>query len=618
MQSSMLSPRRIRDLLIRISLLLLAATVAGCAADDDLFPVDFKQPETAVAYDVALTGSPSKEVTELVEQSLATYRFRDKGAASLAFLRRRVESDVPTLLKILRSRGYYSSSAEAKVEETGPGTALVTIAAAPGQPYMLTRHDFVVEPSGTIAPPALDAAALGSPVGGQAQSAAIAAAEGAGVAKLRRTGFPYAEFLRRSGLADPVAATLEVDSTVSAGPAYTFGAVKFEGLKTVDEAYLLSYLPWEAGQTYDSDALDEFQRRLFATELFAAAAVRPPEAPPRGAVEPAPLPVTVTLEEGPRHRIAGSLRYDTDLGPTARASFEHRNLFGANERLLVQAEGGLFEQSFGLGLRKPQFLRPGQDLLTDLTLSRTDDDAFDALSAIGFAGLERQVTDHWRGGLGALTEASQIEDDGDDSTVYLLGAPFFAAYDGSNDLLDPTRGARLRLEATPFVGTQDNADTEFLTLNAVGSIYQPLDDSRGYVLAARGRVASILASDLDSVPATRRLYSGGGGSVRGYAEDFVGPLDDDNDPIGGRSAIEAGIELRARLYGDIGGVIFAEAGSVSTQGFPDFADGVQAAAGLGLRYYSPAGPIRIDFAVPVNPRSADDAFQVYFSIGQAF
>jgi translocation and assembly module TamA len=228
------------------------------------------------------------------------------------------------------------------------------------------------------------------------------------------------------------------------------------------------------------------------------------------------------------------------------------------------------------------------------------------------------VTDHWRGGLGALTEASQIEDDGDDSTVYLLGAPFFAAYDGSNDLLDPTRGARLRLEATPFVGTQDNADTEFLTLNAVGSIYQPLDDSRGYVLAARGRVASILASDLDSVPATRRLYSGGGGSVRGYAEDFVGPLDDDNDPIGGRSAIEAGIELRARLYGDIGGVIFAEAGSVSTQGFPDFADGVQAAAGLGLRYYSPAGPIRIDFAVPVNPRSADDAFQVYFSIGQAF
>jgi translocation and assembly module TamA len=171
---------------------------------------------------------------------------------------------------------------------------------------------------------------------------------------------------------------------------------------------------------------------------------------------------------------------------------------------------------------------------------------------------------------------------------------------------------------TPFVGVNDGTDTEFLTLDATGSVYQGLDDDRKFVIAARGRIASILSRDLDSIPATRRLYSGGSGSVRGFAEDFVGALDDCNDPVGGRSAVEAGVELRARLYGDIGGVAFVDAGSVSTQMFPDFADGVQTAAGLGLRYHSPAGPIRLDFAVPVNGRSADDAFQVYFSIGQAF
>jgi len=119
------------------------------------------------------------------------------------------------------------------------------------------------------------------------------------------------------------------------------------------------------------------------------------------------------------------------------------------------------------------------------------------------------------------------------------------------------------------------------------------------------------------VPPTKRLYSGGGGSVRGYAQDYIGPLDHGN-PRGGRSVLEAGVELRARLFGDIGGAIFTEAGSVSTETYPDFEDGIQTAAGLGLRYYSPAGPIRVDVAFPINPRSQDDAFQVYFSIGQAF
>jgi translocation and assembly module TamA len=131
-------------------------------------------------------------------------------------------------------------------------------------------------------------------------------------------------------------------------------------------------------------------------------------------------------------------------------------------------------------------------------------------------------------------------------------------------------------------------------------------------------MASILSPDLESIPPTRRLYSGGGGSIRGYAENFIGPLDEDDDPIGGRSALEGGVELRARLFGDIGGVVFAEAGSVSTAVFPDFEEGVQVAAGFGLRYHSIAGPIRVDLAFPVNGRGADDAWQLYFSIGQAF
>jgi len=482
----------------------------------------------------------------------------------------------------------------------------------------LTRHSLVAEPAGTVAPPPLDAAALGSPVGGQALSAGIATAEAAAVAALHRAGFPYAEFKGRSGVADPATATLVVESSIAAGPAFTFGAVTFDGLKSVDEAYLLSYLPWEAGQTFDTNALREFQRRLFATDLFSAAAVRAPQEPPEGLEEPAPLPVSVVLEEGPRRRITGGLRYDTDLGPQVRATFTHRNLFGANERLLAELDAGFEELSLGLGLRKPQFKQPGQDLLLGVALKSTFKDAYDALTGNVFTGLERKWNGRWRGRLGALGEVSWIDDNDHEATAYLLGVPFFAAYEGSNDLFNPTDGERLRLEAKPFFGVFDNSDTEFLILNAKGSIYRPLDDEHHFIIAAQGRVATILASDLKSVPATRRLYSGGGGSVRGYELDVVGPLDSGNDPVGGRSVLEAGVELRARLYGDIAGVVFTDAGAVSTEMFPDFAEGVQAAAGLGLRYHSPAGPIRVDVAFPVNGRSSDDTFQVYFSIGQAF
>jgi translocation and assembly module TamA len=328
--------------------------------------------------------------------------------------------------------------------------------------------------------------------------------------------------------------------------------------------------------------------------------------------------VLATVEEAPPRSVTVGLRYDTDLGPTVRATFEHRNLFGANERLLIEAEGGLVEQHLGAGLRKPQYLRPGQDLVTDLTFAHVTGEAYSSLGTTGSIGLERKLTERWTAGLGGLAEWTRIDDNGEAGTATLLGAPGFAAYDSTKNLLDPADGMRLRLEATPFFGMFSGGDTEFLVLDGTGSVYLPLDSEADYVLAARGRAASILSPDLESIPATRRLYSGGGGSVRGYADNFIGPLDANNNPVGGRSALEAGVEMRARLFGDIGGVVFADAGSVSTQVFPDFAEGVQVAAGLGLRYHSLAGPIRVDLAFPVNGRKADDPWQLYFSIGQAF
>ncbi|MEL6317389.1 MAG: outer membrane protein assembly factor, partial [Pseudomonadota bacterium] len=268
--------------------------------------------------------------------------------------------------------------------------------------------------------------------------------------------------------------------------------------------------------------------------------------------------------------------------------------------------------------RKPGFRRPERDLTAGLALRRLEDEAFDEVGATARLGVERRLGPHWRAGLGWLVEITRLEDVGGEDTVELTGAPAFARYDSSDDPLDPTEGARLRLAATPIYARIDQEAAPFLTLDATAARYWALDEARRFVLASRLRAAAIWADEIEDVPLNRRLYSGGGGSVRGFEERFVGPLDAAGDPDGGRSALEAALELRAPVYGDLGAALFVDAGSVSEAIAPDFAEGVQVGAGLGLRYRSPVGPIRVDLATPLNPRPEDDRFEIYFSIGQAF
>lgn len=602
---------------VAMAMVLLA--LAGCAGDEDLSDLTFAEPETAIDYTPEIAGAPSEEIGALLEQSLAIYRLQEKGAQSTAFLRRRGRSDVETAGKILRSYGYYEAEFAFKVieppqtgEEAPAPIARLTI--TPGRQFTLAEHRLRLTGTGAEPPPTLDAAALGSPVGAAAVAAGILGAENAAVAKLKREGRPYASFSGRDAVADLEAASLEVESTIATGGAYAFGPVKFSGAPNVEDAYLLTYLPWAEGETFSTDKLAEYQKELAQTGLFAGVSVQPPETPPEGGT----APVAVMLEEAPFRSAGIGLRYSTDEGPEVRLTFEHRNLFGANEQLRAEAEAGLDEQVIGFGYLKPQYLRPGQDLTAGLELRRINDDKFDELGVTATLGLQRELSEFWTVGAGGLVEFSQIDDEGTESEAILFGLPFFAQYDSSDDELDPTKGARLRLEATPFAGQFDDAFAGFLVLEAKGALYQDLLGDKRFVLAERGRFGTILSDSLSDVPPTRRFYSGGGGSVRGFAQDLIGPLDASNDPQGGRSVAELGVELRARLYGDIGGVIFADAGVVSENTMLEFSEEVQIAAGLGLRYYSPVGPIRIDVGFPLNGRSVDDSFQVYFSIGQAF
>lgn len=619
--------RTIKAIFVALAMVQLAA----CASDDDSLQSDVSLPpsETQIAYEAVLEGAPTEEIGGLLEDSLSIFRLAENGAPSPAFLTRRLQSDEAVAQTILKSEGFYLGAyafeivppalkeGQTEIPPDAPWTAIVRIDA--GEAFTLAAHSLTLTEDAPEAPE-LDATALGSPIGGQARAEQILGAEQAAVARLRESGFFYAKGDGRRALADLEEKTITVESRISPGPFVRFGQTTIEGADSIDHDFLLTYQRWEEGAPVQRSRIDGFQRELSQTGLFSSVSVRPPDAPedvPADGV----APIMVTAEERLPQSVTAGVRFHSDDGLSARVSYRHRNLLGAGETLRGTLDLSIVEPEILIDFRKPQYLRDQQDLIAGANAAFRDDDVYTGFSSEFTLGIERALNPRWTVGAGGSFSFDNIEDDiegVDTGRAYLLGLPMFVTYDGSNNLLNPTEGLRMRFNATPYTGTYDDEPVAYMVIDGNGAAYYDIAGDGRWVLAGRGRIGSVLSGELETTTPTKRLYSGGGGSVRGYQRDFIGPIDEDGSPSGGLSVVEVGTELRAPISGDIGGVVFLEGGSVSTEVFPNFEEDVQWAAGLGFRYYSPVGPVRLDVGVPLNPRDVDNDFEFYFAIGQAF
>ena len=623
-------------LLFRLALLILP-WLGGCASDDARdfgeAPID---TTPGIAYEVRIEGVNEPELVSVLEASMRLFTLNDRPPPSLARLRRRAEADLETVQKVLRAEGYYEGSAtfalsptrstQSPSDNTGddaneqPPQQNVVVTISPGDRF--TFADVTASPGVTDEGLTIEALSqFGAPTGAPARASRIVDAENRLLDWLSERGYYYATIDERDVVANLDANTLTVTTELLPGPQLKFGPLRFEGLKSVDSDYLASYTPWKEGEVLKRSALDQLQTSLFATNLFESVSVEPPvEAQLGSNGDTQSTPITVRANERKHRTVGAGLRFSTDEGPEATAFIEHRNLFGANETGRVSILGGLQRQEFNVSFRKPQFLHQPQVLYASLLLRHEDDEAFEERTVRLDAGLERRLSKRLTVSGGLSVELSQIDDDldGNFDVARLIGAPMSAHYDASNNLLDPTRGYRLGASVTPYSGTYNGNTLLFTVLDVDGSIYLPLDRRARHVIALRARAGSLLGAERDDVPPTKRLYSGGGGSVRGYETRFIGPLDTRGDPLGGRSVVEAGLELRTRVGENLGIVPFVEAGTVSERVLPQLNDDVQYAAGLGVRYYTVIGPIRADVALPLNRREEDDLFQFYVSIGQAF
>lgn len=563
-------------------------------------------------YTVDIAGVEG-DLRERIADAARLTALVDQPPASRTALERRAAEDVERIREVLRSEGYYAAEVEVTVAEEGPPVP-VRIAIDRGEPFTLDlyRVDYRV-PEGQPTPASVPLDALGLELGQRGRAEPIIAAQTALLRALAEQGYPLAKVADRRVEVDFATHGMAVEVAVDTGGRARFGAVSVRGLDDVEEKVVRRRIPWNQGEVFSVSQVETLRETLVASRLFESVKI----ATGTDLTDAGLLPVTIDLREA-RHRSIGfGADWSSSEGLGGRAFWEHRNLTGGGERLRASAIASEIRNALDLDFSEPDFLAADQNLVVSATGEERRTDAFVTRTLGASAGVAWALTPTWSAVASVAGERTFEEEDNVTSDFTLVSLPLEARHDSTDDPLDPTRGNRLNGVVRPFI--EPPGTTGFTRIDLHDSHYWLLRDDPRLIAAVWGRIGAIRGASLQDVPADKRFYVGGGGSVRPFGYQMAGPVDSQGDPTGGLSAVGFGGELRLKVTEEIGVVPFIEAGRADLSRTPDLDGRLFWGAGLGLRYHTPIGPVRADVAVPLNRRPGiDDAYQVYLSLGQAF
>ena len=565
-------------------------------------------------------------------ESLSTVEEYDS-ENSAARLAAQARADEALLHRLLRIYGYYDAQVIRSVggapagQEAQAQSGLVRFDIIPGTRYTVGAVDL-----GQLAAAGEDYRTLRDSfeieTGGPLNSFDIEREQADLDLALGETGYPFAAIDAPELLVDHDRLEGDLTMPVRPGGKYNFGRITSNLPEFMSGRHLEEIARFEPGDLYQRSLEMDLRRALQATGIVATATITPVEtaAPANG--EPGTVDLAVEMTPAELRTLAGSVGYGTGEGFKLEGSWEHRNLFPPEGALKVRGIAGTREQLAGVTFRRNNFKGRDQILTVDLFASTLDYDAYDARTISLVGTFERvstllfQKPFSWSAGL-ELVATQEREADangvfGPRQTYFVGALPGYAMWDTSDDLLNPTRGFRLSTRLSPEVSRTNGAESVYLRGQVEGTYYLPVSEK--IVLAGRARFASIPGAPIEAIAPSRRLYAGGGGSVRGYSYRAIGPQNNQGDPTGGRSLTELSLEARITtgfLDGALQVVPFVDAGTVGAASTPGF-NQIKIGAGVGVRYLTGFGPVRVDVGVPLNPGPNDAKFGVYVGLGQAF
>jgi translocation and assembly module TamA len=579
---------------------------------------------------------------------LSTIKNLDSDSDNLAQLGARANEDEELLENILRVYGYYDGRVIRSIGGVEPGqeeadaNPVVRFDIVPGERYTYGAIDL-----GTLAT-APDATALRAAFeiqpGDFLQSDVIVQERADLDVALGETGYPFAAISDPELLIDHERRQGDLTMAVRPRGKYDFGAVISSDPEFLSSEHLAKIARFRPGDTYQRSLEFDLRRAILATGLVSSVTLTPREVTPPQGDQPGTVAMDVGIQRGKLRTIAGAIGYGTEEGFRIEASWEHRNFFPPEGLLRVRGVLGTQEQLGGVTLRFNNFRGRDQVLTFDAYASTQDNAAFDArtvaltgsferLSNLLFqkpfswaVGTELLYTDERNRQIEIEVPDGPDEDDEPDLVTlerprqeYLIGSVFGrATIDTTDDFLDPTRGFRLTGYVAPEASRTQGEQFFYVRTQADASYYQQF--GANVVMAARVRLASIPGAPLFAIAPSRRLYAGGGSSVRGYGYQAIGPRNEFGEPTGGRSLSEFSLEARVKtgfFDGALSVVPFFDAGAVGRNPTPGI-DALKFGAGVGVRYATGFGPLRLDVAFPLNPEPEDSFVAVYVSLGQAF
>ena len=588
--------------------------------------------QLSLAFPAEAATFPVREEFVRRFEALSTIESLSDDKDSMAQLAARARVDQELLRQLLDVYGYYDSQIIRSVAERRDGGEQAQ--AAPS-----VRFDIIPGPRfrfGAIElgelDQAPDAASLRSAfeinTGDLMSSDAIVKEQIDLDIALGETGYPFATITPPELLIDHARTEGDLTMIVLPKGKYVFGNVVSDSPDFLSSKHLETIARFDAGDIYQRSLMLDLRRAITATGLVSTVTVTPRAITAPSGNQPGTVLMDVSLTKAPLRTITGAIGYGSGEGIRVAASWEHRNLFPSEGALKVRGIVGTLEQLAGITFTKRNFGGRDRVLTVDAYGSTVDNNAYDA-NTVALVGNYEQISNllfqkpfSWGFGFEVLATAERpaaVNGIVEPRQTYYIGAlPVHALLDTTDNLLDPSRGFRLGGRLSPEMSRTQGSQSYYLRSQIDASYYQSVTDKT--VLAARARLGSIPGAALGNIAPSRRFYAGGGSSVRGYGYQKIGPQDTLGEPSGGRSLVEMSVEARIKtglMDGAVSIVPFLDAGSVGIGPTPDF-DEIKVGAGLGVRYYTGFGPIRVDVATPVNPGPNDSPIAVYVSLGQAF
>jgi translocation and assembly module TamA len=568
----------------------------------------------SIEYDVKFLGIKNTLILNEVKNSTSLIKLKDKPPKTINSLKFRASSDIKNIQSILKNYGYYDSITQLDYEEKN-NQILVNVFITLGPRYLIKKIDFI----NSLTNKKIDNIKINEKMIDLNINDPILAIDIVDAQKklnyiLSNSGYPLHKLVKREIKIDKTQKEAYITWIIDLGSYSKFGNTEIKGLKDVKQELIEKNIDYKKNEEYKISKVNKTKRDLLNTNLFSLVEVKHANK----VDENNNLLMNIDLEEALHKYYSVGFSYATIEKFGVSFSWANKNFRNVGDHLSLDLD--VAQRTFlgSLNFKKFDYLIKNQNY--DLRLEAKREKVplvYLVFNYYMLTRLDRRYNERINFSYGLKTEYIDVTNSENPGHFFLIGLPFYFKYSSTNDLLNPTKGFTLIYTPRPYANLINDRSI-FFKQKLINEFYIPLDKNRKVVFAFRVQFGSIIGASVFKLPMSKLFLGGSDDDIRGYRYRTVSPLVN-NRPIGGRSAIYFTFEPRLRLTKTIGLVPFFDSAIVDLKKYPNFSSKYLKSVGLGFRYFSFFGPLRLDLAFPLNRRKGiDDVYRVYASVGQTF